>query len=293
MNITQLLYFINIVSYDFNISTAANKLHVSQSAVSKSINNFEKQENVTLFIRHGRRILGLTTKGKKFYCDAKRVIRDYEKLLSNVRNSNKITGKIKIGIASAVYESFFAQILIPFQSHHPNIKVQVSVLGSEKIQDQLVLGNLDLAYIVAPIKYDILHTEKLINSNAAIIYNPSFFDIPNNCTIDQLINYDMVLLDHSFTLRNQIDAIFSYSQKSPHVLYDSTSENFLVNSCRFNKVITILPESIIYGYNMNGLNAIPFKQINWELLSVTVNENSNPIVTNVQNEIDEMIQHIV
>lgn len=47
MNITQLLYFINIVSYDFNISTAANKLHVSQSAVSKSINNFEKQENVT------------------------------------------------------------------------------------------------------------------------------------------------------------------------------------------------------------------------------------------------------
>ena len=70
MNINQLQYFQVTCKYE-NISKAAQVLHVSQSAVSKSIHELEKEFEVNLFNRYNNSLV-LTSDGKNFLNQAEK-----------------------------------------------------------------------------------------------------------------------------------------------------------------------------------------------------------------------------
>lgn len=293
MNITQLIYFNKVVYYEFNISLAANRLNVSQSTISKAINSFESSQDVKLFIRRGRRILGLTNKGKIFYRNSKKVVADYHRMMTEMHQAHKLLGTLKIGVPSVVYDALFSKFLPTFKLQHPEINLHMIIQGSDMLQDQLVLNKLDLAYIVAPVKYDVLITKQLISDGASILYNPKFFDLNQNMTISELSNYNFVLLSQGFALRSQIDSLFELNNQSPNVIINSTSESFLINSCRNNRVLTILPTAILQGYDISGLEKIPLKQIDWRLMTAKAVNNANPIVKPIQQEIDKLIMNVM
>lgn len=289
MNIAQLVYFVEVVSSEFNISTAAEKVHISQSTMSKSIINFENEEQVTLFIRKGKRLVGLTEQGKKFYRDAKKVIRDYDNMILNVHQPQKISGRVKVGIAPAVLSSYFSTILPKFKIMHPDIKIEVFELGGEELQQQLLLRKIDLAYIVAPLKYDSLKSRNLVNDYGAVVYNESVFDLDNNISISNLAKLPLALLNKSFTIRDQLDTLFSYDNVAPNVLISSTSESFLLNAVRTNKLVTVLPRNVLDAYHVDDLKIIPLQQLTWRLVSAIYEKTEDVLVTNVRQIFDEHI----
>jgi len=289
MNIGQLIYFIEIVTSEFNISDAAERMHVSQSTMSKSILKFEKDEKVTLFIRRGKRLVGLTEKGKRFYHDAKRVIKDYDSMISNVQKEHKITGTVRVGIAPAVFVSYFSSILPKFKLDNPNIKVDVFELGGEELQQKLLLEKIDLAYMVAPIKFDSLQNSSLIKDYGAAVFNPEFFDFQDSLSISELAELPLVLLDNSFTIRDQLNTLFEYDNLTPNLLMSSKSENFLLNAVRSNKVVTVLPRAVLRGYRSDGLKVIPLKQLTWELFSSVYKKSDDLLTTKTRNIFDKQI----
>ena len=60
IDIQKLMYLHAIVENNFNITTAANKLFISQPALSQMISTLEHDEDFNLFVRHKGRICGLT-----------------------------------------------------------------------------------------------------------------------------------------------------------------------------------------------------------------------------------------
>ncbi|MBA1434067.1 LysR family transcriptional regulator [Bombilactobacillus bombi] len=289
MNITQLIYFIEVVISNFNVSVAAQKLHVSQSTLSKAILNFEETQDVKLFIRHGKRLVDLTPIGRVFYRDARRVIRDYKHMLIHVQNKKNEGGKIKIGIVPAVLVAYFSTILPRFQLKFPKIKIKVHVIGGEELQQELLLEKIDLAYLVAPIKYESLNKNALVSGHGTLVFNPKLINISSNITISQIANLPLVLLDSTFTFREQLDDLFEYKGKVPNIIMDSNSENFLLNVCRSEPLVSILPSSILKGYDLHDLDTFDIKQLSWELVSSVLINQNNPLVVKVRQYFDNEI----
>ena len=74
MDITQMNYLINIVECGCNLSLAAKKIHISQSALSQFVTNFENDEEVLLFNRRNGRLDGLTESGERIFRYAQEIV---------------------------------------------------------------------------------------------------------------------------------------------------------------------------------------------------------------------------
>lgn len=81
MDIIQLSYLVNIVKYNFNLSEASKRIHVTQSALSQFISNFEEREEIRLFQRKNNRLVGLTESGEIIYKYAQEILSKYDEMI--------------------------------------------------------------------------------------------------------------------------------------------------------------------------------------------------------------------
>ena len=76
MNFQQLRIIREAELQKFNLTEVANALFTSQSGVSKHIKDLEDELGVELFVRHGKRLLGLTEPGRELAVIARRMLQD-------------------------------------------------------------------------------------------------------------------------------------------------------------------------------------------------------------------------
>ena len=72
MNFQQLKIIREAARRDYNLTEVANMLYTSQSGVSRHIRELEDELGIELFIRHGKRLLGMTEPGKELLVIAER-----------------------------------------------------------------------------------------------------------------------------------------------------------------------------------------------------------------------------
>ena len=76
MNFQQLRIVRETVRQDFNLTEVANALYTSQPGVSKHIKDLEDELGIELFVRKGKRLLGLTDPGKELVVMVERMLLD-------------------------------------------------------------------------------------------------------------------------------------------------------------------------------------------------------------------------
>ena len=82
MNFQQLRILRETVRQDFNLTTVANTLFTSQPGVSKHIKDLEDELGVEIFVRRGKRLLGLTEPGKEVLAVVERILPDTQNVRS-------------------------------------------------------------------------------------------------------------------------------------------------------------------------------------------------------------------
>ena len=163
MNTKQIEYVLAIAE-EKNISRAAERLFVSQSALSQSLINLEKEIGAPLFVRDQRE-MKLTEAGR-YYVDACReIMRIKEQTYQTIRELNRIS--YKIGISSTEGMHRFLAAMSPFQEKHPGVEIFASDGESQSLLKDLQRG-LYLAVIIAidaeekiDFPYEILSTEEV------------------------------------------------------------------------------------------------------------------------------------
>lgn len=81
MNFQQLKIIREAARQDYNLTEVANMLYTSQSGVSRHIRELEEELGIEIFIRRGKRLLGMTEPGKALLSIAERILNE----ASNVR----------------------------------------------------------------------------------------------------------------------------------------------------------------------------------------------------------------
>lgn len=166
MNFTQLRCFIT-VSDNLSFTVAARKLNFSQSAISKNINDLEKELKTQLLVRNPHQI-ALTTDGIYFYNVALNILKEKDAAIANIKNihQEKSFRDIKIGLDYSPFESIFLpDFLKGFEPTSFNFIINylgnyVSQIANNKIDMALVSS--DLVNNAVGIRFDQLLAGKFL-----------------------------------------------------------------------------------------------------------------------------------
>lgn len=166
MNTTNLITFATVMQTG-SISAAAEKLFITQPAVSKRIKNLEDEFGVTLFDTVGRGIVA-TESAQQLLPHVKRWIDDYENCKSILQNSrHEAAGKLVIGASHHIGLHRLPNILKRYIQRYPAVRLEVHFLDSEAAHKAVLDGDVALAFLTLPptldrrLQYHTLWTDPL------------------------------------------------------------------------------------------------------------------------------------
>lgn len=135
-----------------SFTDAAEKLYLTQSAVSKRVAALENELNSRLLDRIGKQVL-LTEAGKVLAARAQSLlteIADTRREISNL--SAEVAGRLSVGTSHHVGLHRLPGILQNFSSQYPEVELDLHFMNSEKICDAIKNGDLELGVITLPLQ---------------------------------------------------------------------------------------------------------------------------------------------
>jgi len=138
-----------------SFTKAAEKLHYSQSGISRMIGDLEKEWKVALLDRD-RNGVSLTSDGQMLIPYAKDVIRDYRRLQTQVDELGGLkAGMIRIGTFSSVATHWLPNIIKEYQKDYPNIDYELLLGDYEEIEQWIREGRVDCGFMKLPAGTDL------------------------------------------------------------------------------------------------------------------------------------------
>lgn len=146
MEFHQLRYFI-AAAEDLSVSRAAQRLHVSQPAMSRQIALLEDELGVALFDRIKKRI-HLTDAGRFFLGKARQIVCDAETGAQQVREQfGKARRTLRLGLIGPFLDDLVAPAVREFRQRHPRVQVSLFDLPPRAQLDRLRAHELDAAIL--------------------------------------------------------------------------------------------------------------------------------------------------
>lgn len=127
-----------------SFTAAARVVGVTQSAITKSIAELERQLGYLIFHRTSRGAL-LTEQGRVFVDRASRLLEDAKELLREPSREDAFAGILRIGVCPASLEWQLVEPLTALLARHPRLRLDVSGANFERVAQQLRGGDIDAA----------------------------------------------------------------------------------------------------------------------------------------------------
>lgn len=147
-----------------NITAAAEKLFMTQPALSKLISQRERQLNTCLLQRH-HHPLQLTYAGEYYLQRLQHIIAQYDSLYDGLATLNKTGyGRLTIGVTQSLGEQILPRLLPRYHALYPHVALRLVEYPSSEVEKELLNGSLDLYFGVLPvdnqkIRYQLLERE--------------------------------------------------------------------------------------------------------------------------------------
>ena len=149
MELRHLRYFV-AVGEELSFTRAAEKLHLAQPSLSRQIQDLEEELGVRLLNRT-RQGVSLTTSGKSFLADARRVVSHGEEIMQSVRElDGEEKRNLRVGYAPDLMYDLLPSSLAAFQASFPTIPVQLFDMTCGEQLRALNDARIDFAFVGTP-----------------------------------------------------------------------------------------------------------------------------------------------
>ena len=149
MQINQINAFLAIAELE-SFSLAAEKLHITQPAVSKRIHQLESSINAPLFDRIGKRSI-LTPDGKAFKPHAERILQELQSFRSALSQHQATpSGSLSVATSHHVGLHRLPQTLRNFKIRYPRVDLDLHFMDSEDACSAVANSELELAIVTLP-----------------------------------------------------------------------------------------------------------------------------------------------
>ncbi len=150
MELRQLRYFVT-VARELHFAKAAERLQITQPALSKQIRVLETELGIELFIRT-KRTVKLTKAGEVFFEQAQQLLQQAEKAIKLAKSTaSGEVGRLTIGFTVTATYTVLPELIGRFRVRYPQVEVQMLELCTEAQVKALNRGEIDLGFLHPPI----------------------------------------------------------------------------------------------------------------------------------------------
>jgi len=210
INLELYKYFCEVAKHG-NFTKAADRLYVSQSAVSQAIMQLEERLGCKLFDRNTRGVQ-LTTEGEVLYAyadNAVSLIKNAQDKIASMKSLRE--GEIKIGATDTVCSLFLLPFLDKFNSIHPEIRISVVNRTSRELVKILRNGVVDIAFINLPAEDEtMLEITPVMQIQDCFVAGAKYAYLADSVMrLGDLREYPIIMLEQNSTSRKQMDLFLS------------------------------------------------------------------------------------
>ncbi|CAG9178230.1 Hca operon transcriptional activator HcaR [Cupriavidus laharis] len=150
MELRHLRYFIAVAD-ELSFTRAAQRLHTAQPSLSQQIRNLEDEIGTPLLERTRRKV-ELTAAGKVFLAEARQVLSQADRAVERARLAGQQAGAtVTIGFVPAAEIRIFPVILPRLRLQFPNVNVELRSLPTHELEQALLQGDVDVAFMRDPV----------------------------------------------------------------------------------------------------------------------------------------------
>jgi DNA-binding transcriptional LysR family regulator len=269
MEIRQLRAFVAIADGG-TFTAAAQRVHVTQAAISMQIRQLETELGVKLFVRAPRRVV-LTEAGEQLLQRARHILRDHDAAIDEVAElAGTQAGRLRIGSASAVVTTdVLPKLLKEVRKQHAGANISLVSGTSDALVHQLLSGELDVAIVSLPVETRGIHTERLSQDQLVAIASPRH-RLAKQKTVSayMLAGEKLILGERGGNTRRLIDQFFAQAGVSLHVSMELSRQAAIRRMVEEDMGVGIVPLQSVSDAVAKGRLVrwwIEGAQINWEM----------------------------
>ena len=158
-----------------SFSQAAAKLHTTQSAISKRVQELESLFSVELFDRT-QRTSRLTEKGEEMYLVAKRLLEQRDEAPAHFTSSQEVVRRLRIGVTELTAMTWLPRLVELVRTHHPKVILEPDVDMSVMLRDKLLANEVDVIFIPDACGDERFTMKRLGSVENAWMCKPHLFD---------------------------------------------------------------------------------------------------------------------
>ncbi|HTQ17325.1 LysR family transcriptional regulator [Mycobacterium sp.] len=165
----RLLRYFVAVAEERHFGRAAERLHIAQPPLSQQIQKLERQLGVDLIDR-SRRPIELTDAGTALYEEARLALTHGERAFAAARRAaTGHLGHLHIGALQAAVDGVLSYVMRAHRRDYPDVKLELTELGSAEQVAQLVEHRLDVGFLRGPVDDRSLSVQTLIDDPLAAV----------------------------------------------------------------------------------------------------------------------------
>ncbi len=221
MNFQQLRIIRETVRRNFNLTEAAAALYTSQSGVSKHIKDLEDELGVELFVRRGKRLLGLTEPGQELVAIVERILLDTRNIQKHGEQFAHVDrGQFVVATTHTQDRYALPPNVSRFRKEFPNVHLILHQASPAEIARMLIDGDADI----------VIATESLAENqelasfpyyswhHGVIVPTGHALEKAGKLTLEALAEFPIVTYNEGFTGRPKIDKAFADAGLAPDVV---------------------------------------------------------------------------
>jgi LysR family cys regulon transcriptional activator len=221
MNFQQLRIIRETVRQNFNLTEVGNALFTSQSGVSKHIKDLEDELGIELFVRKGKRLLGLTDPGKELVTIVERLLLDAKNIKQlAAQYSGRDEGQLTIATTHTQARYALPQVVAQFRKAFPKVHLALHQGSPAEIQSLLLEGKADIGIATeALVGQSELATFPFYSWHHAVIVPAGHpLEQVQPLTLEAVAEYPVITYHEGFTGRARIDQAFLDAGIEPDIV---------------------------------------------------------------------------
>jgi LysR family transcriptional regulator, cys regulon transcriptional activator len=243
MKLQQLRYIWEVAREGFKVSAAAERLHTSQSGVSKQILALEEELGVTIFIRNGKHLSGVTLAGEAIVEQAGRILQQAEnlrRLASEFRDES--AGTLALATTHTQSRYVLPPIIGAFIQKYPGVSLQLHQGTPYQIAELAAKGTADFAIATEAMELfsDLLMMPCYRWNRVALVPAAHPLATAGELTLAALAAQPLVTYVFGFTGRSRLDDAFAAQGFKPRVVFTAADADVIKTYVRLGMGVGIV-----------------------------------------------------
>ena len=205
MDTRQLAAFVAVVERR-SFSQAAERLGVTQPAVSLQVRALEKRLGTQLLDRAGRRVEP-TEAGLRLYRGAQRLLSLEEQLLDELagEGEGELGGELQLGASTGPAAIVVPVLLCEFQRAHPGVKISLTVSDTQSVVERVAARELELGIVGAARRHRAARFEPFFDDEVILACPPGHPFAGRTVSLDELRGENVIVMQEGAGVRQIVE----------------------------------------------------------------------------------------